>query len=531
MKKLLLLLLIPALVFAQTTISDQERSALLALYHSTGGPHWNRTWDTSGNPATWYGIKVEKGTVTEINLGGNLLKGSIPSQISALPNLRRLDLSANNLRGEVPFSVNLLTRLTELDLSENRLSGELSYALAGLAKLRELSIGDNLFTLSDAEGFIGTFPEVQYLDLAGCGLKKVPQKAASVQLLSLNLSNNTISEGFANLPASLTELKLAGNALIKVPQELAALGALQSLDLSNNLLADLPLPALKQLQWLSLENNRLSTVPGTVMNNLLTLNLGRNKITSLSGLHNFPLLQQLYMNNNELSGPLPDLKNLKNLMYLNVGSNNLSGPLPAQLPPLLDLSNNRFSASDLESAAFSKTATEIVLSPQRYDEPKSLQGTLGGAALLTQGLSGTDYRFTWLKNFDMAVSAGHSHLVSHIKEDDFTSYTCEALLTLATSEGNAQIAFFREPISIEKNLATDESPTAGISIYPNPASEFLSVLSPGVKVKHIVLTDLSGRSILSGKSTTLNIQHLPTAVYLLTVETESGKRTFKVIKD
>ena len=74
------------------TISATERDALIALYNSTDGENWkdNTGWlGEVGTECDWFGVYCGgKNTVTQILLGGNLLKGSIPCLLYTSPSPR-----------------------------------------------------------------------------------------------------------------------------------------------------------------------------------------------------------------------------------------------------------------------------------------------------------------------------------------------------------------------------------------------------------------------------------------------------------
>ena len=155
-----------------------------------------------------------------------------------------------------------------------------------------------------------------------------------------------------------------------------------------------------------MENNSLQNIPNQVSNlqKLIHLNLGRNKIngsTSILGTLNH--LQQLWLNHNKLSGNIPqDLLALPNLMCLSLQSNELEGTIPNNIPQICNISNNRFSKTQIENYLNTNSNnTDFVYSPQRYDNPKVIKTSINASTSLDQALSTSDgYSFTWLKTLD-----------------------------------------------------------------------------------------------------------------------------------
>ena len=66
-------------------------------------------------------------------------------QLGKLTNLESLDLSHMGLPGEIPSSISSLNRLTKLDLSDNELTGTFS-PLLNLSRLSSLSLSNNLLS-------------------------------------------------------------------------------------------------------------------------------------------------------------------------------------------------------------------------------------------------------------------------------------------------------------------------------------------------------------------------------------------------
>lgn len=543
MKKALFFILISNLLFSQWSISSAERDALLYIYNTTGGEKWNRTWDTTTDPKNWFGVSVKNNSVTELNLSGNALQGTFPSTISTLSKLTKLDLSNNQLSGEVANGISSLSALKRLDVSNNRLTGDPSFAFSGLYNLEDLGIGGNTFIINDINGLLANFNNLKNLNIAGLGLSSVPSKiTAFVNLENLTLDNNSLSaNGFNSLSAlsQLKSLSLSGNGLIQIPAQVLQLTGLTSLDLShNNIPAEklASLANLLNLQWLSLEGNQLTQIPSQLaqMRNLQTLNLGRNNISgNLSALTGLPKLQQLFLNNNNFSGNFPqELSAMPQLMMLNLNSNRLSGNLPSQLPEILLISNNHFTKEQLSThLTYYPEKTELSYSPQRYDEEKQVLGILGQPAKLEQSLSGDQYSFTWYKNLDENTGYSGSGLhFNSVQQSDYATYTVEAYTS--TVLGNAvrfDLSQFREPIRLVDQLGTTET-SKYFSVYPNPAADYLYIISSKYEIQKIYIYDLSGKQIITDSGSKINVAKLPTGVYMLNIKTKDGIVNFKFIK-
>ena len=74
-----------------------------------------------------------------------------------------------------------------------------------------------------------------------------------------------------------------------------------------------------------------------------------------------------------------------------------------------------------------------------------------------------------------------------------------------------------------------------MSLYPNPFVEELSIFSKDQNILQVQLFDLSGKLIQNEKvnsknSYILKTKNLASGVYLVTIITDKGKETYKVIK-
>lgn len=543
MKKILFFLLISNSLFSQWSISNAERSALISIYNATDGENWNRTWDLEKDPRNWFGISVKNGAVTELNLTGNALKGNFPSNLTSFPKLTKLDLSNNQLSGDVAAGISSLSLLTKLDISNNRLTGDPTQSLTGLFNVDDLALGGNLFTIPDVNGLLQNFNNIKTLNISDLGLITIPAKiTAFTNLETLILDNNPIpANAFGNIAnhPKLTNLSLSGLQLAQIPTQVSQLTQLVSLNLSNNNITEQNssgLSTLTNLVWLSLENNQLAQIPSQIpqLKKLQTLNLGRNKISGgvslLTGLTN---LQQLFLNNNLLSGNFPsEFLGMPKLLMLNLNSNQLSGDLNDRLPPITHLSNNRFNKTQLSNYVVDyNVQTDLDYSPQRYDGLKEVLGVIGQPAKLDQSLSGSDYTFTWYKNLDQKTNTTTADLnFASVEESDYATYTAEAY-TYSVLDNSVvfDLSLFREAISLVKVLGTEES-AKYFNIYPNPTSEFLNIVSTKYDIQKVHIYDLSGKQMLSESKSRIDVSKLPSGVYMLIIKTQEGNKNFKFIK-
>lgn len=217
---------------------------LVALYDSTNGAGWTNTVNHQkewlvGNPIDWYGVVVEGGRVTEINLSDNNLTGHLPTELDQLERLEKLDLSSNQIRYIFPQGIDSLEHLTDLYLDNNQLSGAFQPNMCTFPNLKSLRLNSNNFSGA------------------------IPAPIDSLKnLTELNLSNNDFS---GKLPPMAHLLKLErlylnnNNFTDSVPQGLALCSKLKQLHVNNNFFTYLPgLDTLAYFSRLYAQNNKFS---------------------------------------------------------------------------------------------------------------------------------------------------------------------------------------------------------------------------------------------------------------------------------
>ena len=132
--------------------------ALVALYNQCNGLNWTKkaNWLT-GKVDTWEGVTVENERVVGLNLGDYVtsvgLMGSLPSEISNLTAIKKLELYNNQLTGTIPACWSLLVNLQELNLQSNYISGLPD--LSPLTNLNNLQVQNNMLDFANIEPNIG----------------------------------------------------------------------------------------------------------------------------------------------------------------------------------------------------------------------------------------------------------------------------------------------------------------------------------------------------------------------------------------
>ncbi|MGB1204606.1 MAG: S8 family serine peptidase [Chitinophagales bacterium] len=224
----------------------------------------------------------------------------------------------------------------EIDLTSNNLTGQLmNLENLNLPNLQFLYLSTDIYNSNLPNQLSGNIPNFNYLP----------------SLRHLYISNNQLQgniPNFTNL-ANLQRLYLTGNQLIDAIPSFQNCILLNDLRLSNNLLTSLPNFYLPNLAILHLQENQLSgNIPDfSGLPNILDLyasdNLFNGNIPNFTYLDNVVNMNFSY---NNLNGNIPDFNHLESIVSMNFSGNNLNGNIPdfSNLPNLqgLYLNDNGF---------------------------------------------------------------------------------------------------------------------------------------------------------------------------------------------
>lgn len=201
-----------------------------------------------------------------LSLSNNSLE-SIPSSfpvgvLSPLSSLRTLSLSHNHLTS-VPLQLPI--NLQELYLRGNLIQRFQPGIFRGKAQLQVLDLSGNMLTNKGlGKGALINATRLESLNLEGNLLKQVPRHLPH-SLKTLNLEGNSISSisktMFLSLP-HLEHLGLARNKIAKVvPGAFRVLPLLHQLDLSHNVLHQVPRQLPTWLLYIALNHNKIQVIP------------------------------------------------------------------------------------------------------------------------------------------------------------------------------------------------------------------------------------------------------------------------------
>lgn len=327
---LLLALFLHACTFAMCATDSSDLAVLQAFLKGVSNPQQLSNWKGEDPCSGWNYVLCSGTSVTQLQLKGAGLEGSLPSNFNQLANLQQIALQGNSLSGPLP-TFNGLSHLTTAYLGDQQFSIIPSDFFKGLTSLNVLTLQNN--PLNASEGW--TLPS----DLS-----------ASAGLNNLVLTNTSLSgpiPDFIGNLTSLQELRLAYNKFTGgIPASFSGLTQLTRFEINNNAPPGVlsgpidvvgSMPSLKTL-WLHV-NSFSGTIP--------------------AGLGSTVSLQECRLNNNKLVGVIPStFSSSSSLQIFSVRGNYLVGPIP-DIPSITNSSNYIYSGNN-----FCQSEVGVACDPQ-----------------------------------------------------------------------------------------------------------------------------------------------------------------------
>lgn len=253
-------------------------------------------WPSKGNdpcgPPAWPHVFCSRGRVTQIQVQGMGLNGTLPQNLNQLEMLQNLGLQKNHFGGRLP-TFSGLSNLQYAYLDNNNFDTIPSDFFDGLSSVRVLALDENPFNVTSGWS------------------------------IPVGLQESTQLANF-----SCSDCNIVGN----VPDFFGKLASLSVLKLSYNRLSG-PIP--KSLGGSNLQILQLNDQSGGGMTGSIDV------IGTMVG------LTQVWLHGNQFTGSIPDnIGDLSSLKDLNLNGNRLVGLIPQALADLklqsLDLNNNMF---------------------------------------------------------------------------------------------------------------------------------------------------------------------------------------------
>jgi hypothetical protein len=128
--------------------------------------------------------------------------------------------------------------------------------------------------------------------------------------------------------------------------------------------------------------------------------------------------------------------------------------------------------------------------------------------------------------------------VSEVRTIDLSDWAGEAVSLMFRhhdSDGNYAYFFMDDVTFMEGVAGVNENVLANLSVYPNPTSDVVNV-SVDALVSNVAIADLNGRTVKTVKfdgvsNASVNVSDLASGVYMMTVSSDKGTTTKKIVKN
>lgn len=230
--------------------TTEQYRVLKELYEATDGTNWfnNTNWlSLSVSECQWYGLQCAP-NLGNVNLGGNNLRGTIPTNLGRLQGFVSFDFSNNSLHGTIPTSFSWI-RLFSLQLQDNQLSGTIAPEIFAGNTLATFNVANNRLSGTLPAGIGSTLAIQQFLAAHNQLTGTIPPFQAFWFDVSYNLLEGSLPQ-IATSMFPLDVYNVAHNNLSGDVSVLGNLTAIAILNISHNNLAGTLSLSPSQLQSL-----------------------------------------------------------------------------------------------------------------------------------------------------------------------------------------------------------------------------------------------------------------------------------------
>ncbi|NXO94723.1 PHLP2 phosphatase, partial [Certhia brachydactyla] len=291
-------------------------------------------------------------TLDKLALAGNLLETLDLTVLNRMSHIKSVDLRLNNLKRAAADTVEGNKSVAYMDLRDNQMT---DLDLSSLVSLEQLHCERNKLRELTLSGFCLQALYANSNCLTAVNIYPVPGL-----LTCLELSHNQLQcvPDWACEAKKLEVLDVSYNLLLELPSRILRSLSLRKLMVGHNRLQSLP-PLLEHipLEVLDLQHNLLTKLPETLFVkalNLRYLNASANSLESLpsasTGEESLSMLQLLYLTNNNLADQcISVLVGHPNLRILHLANNNLQTFPASKLSKLEHLEELNLSGNKLKT--------------------------------------------------------------------------------------------------------------------------------------------------------------------------------------
>jgi len=205
----------------------------------------------------------------------------------------------------------------------------------------------------------------------------------------------------------------------------------------------------------------------------------------------------------------------------------------------IELYNAETSAVDLSGYVLSRTDDGNIT--KTWTIPAGASIPAGGSVVLSTDKSGLSFGISHSQFYTVKLTDKYDAELDVFEVADSALFTAEGeSVEHSNHDGTGALVVKTNPtkdgddvLIVGIKVVTDKTAAAKVTIFPNPIKDAVNVRSES-PIRSIVITDIAGRTVVNKTSNstleTIPTETLSSGVYLISVETETGKAVKKVIK-